>query len=236
MSIFVASLDLGQVNDYAALVIVEAKGTTQKYQTDEPHPEVRVMHTVDHYVETMPLVQLDVLHAERFDLGTKYEMVARGVRGRIEKLPARGQKYFVLDKTGVGMAGIELFTHLSPIGIVFTAGNKEQGEQDAFGQWQFNVPKRNLVSAAQILLQNHVMKIAAEMPFASVLAKELTAFKMKISLAGHDSYEAWRERDHDDLVNALAMACWLSNTIISANALTEVSHQRWEEPPGVSPY
>lgn len=24
----------------------------------------------------------------------------------------------------------------------------------------------------------------------------------------HDSYEAWRERGHDDLVLALALACW----------------------------
>jgi hypothetical protein len=236
MSIFIASLDLGQVNDYAALVIVEAKGTTQKYQTDEPHPEVRVMHTVDHYVETMPLVQLDVLHAERFDLGTKYAVVAHETRKRIEGIPRRGQKYFVLDKTGVGMAAIEFFTHLSPIGITFTAGKGEKAEQDAFGQWQFDVPKRNLVAAAQVLLQNHVMKIAAGMQFASVLMNELTAFKMKISLAGHDTYEAWRERDHDDLVNALAMACWLSNTIISANALTQVSQNRWEEPPGISAY
>lgn len=25
----------------------------------------------------------------------------------------------------------------------------------------------------------------------------------------HDSYEAWREGDHDDLVIAVAMACWI---------------------------
>jgi len=32
---------------------------------------------------------------------------------------------------------------------------------------------------------------------------------VKINLAtGHDSYEAWREGDHDDLVLAVAMACW----------------------------
>jgi len=25
---------------------------------------------------------------------------------------------------------------------------------------------------------------------------------------GHDSYEAWREGDHDDIVLSLAVACW----------------------------
>ena len=33
--------------------------------------------------------------------------------------------------------------------------------------------------------------------------------KVKINIAtGHHSYEAWREGDHDDLVLAVAMACW----------------------------
>ncbi len=31
---------------------------------------------------------------------------------------------------------------------------------------------------------------------------------MKITLAGNDTYEAWREGDHDDLVLAAAMAAW----------------------------
>jgi hypothetical protein len=34
-------------------------------------------------------------------------------------------------------------------------------------------------------------------------------FKVKVNLAtGHDSYEAWRESVHDDLVLAVALACW----------------------------
>jgi hypothetical protein len=34
-------------------------------------------------------------------------------------------------------------------------------------------------------------------------------FKRKINLkTAHDSYEHWRETDHDDLVLATALACW----------------------------
>jgi hypothetical protein len=41
------------------------------------------------------------------------------------------------------------------------------------------------------------------------LVKELENFKVKVSTrTAHDSYEAWRESDHDDLVLALALACW----------------------------
>ena len=45
-------------------------------------------------------------------------------------------------------------------------------------------------------------------PGAAQLVEELQKFKIKITLAGNDTYEAWRESDHDDLVIATAMACW----------------------------
>ena len=43
---------------------------------------------------------------------------------------------------------------------------------------------------------------------AEVLTKELLTFKVKITTAGNETFEAWRERDHDDLVLALAVALW----------------------------
>jgi hypothetical protein len=33
-------------------------------------------------------------------------------------------------------------------------------------------------------------------------------FRVTISQSGHDSYDAWRERIHDDLVLATALAVW----------------------------
>jgi hypothetical protein len=44
-----------------------------------------------------------------------------------------------------------------------------------------------------------------------VLKRELTNFKAKISLSGHDSYGAgddWRSSKHDDLVLAVALGVW----------------------------
>jgi hypothetical protein len=41
------------------------------------------------------------------------------------------------------------------------------------------------------------------------LVKELLNFRVKINIStAHDSYEAWREGDHDDLVLSVALACW----------------------------
>lgn len=49
-----------------------------------------------------------------------------------------------------------------------------------------------------------------------MLVKELLNFKVTISTSGHDSYEAWREGDHDDLVLATAMALWLAERKVPA--------------------
>jgi hypothetical protein len=71
------------------------------------------------------------------------------------------------------------------------------------------VPKRDLVSAAQVALQSERLKIAAELPEAETLTRELQSFQVKISLdTAHDSYGAWREGAHDDLVLALCLALW----------------------------
>jgi hypothetical protein len=58
-------------------------------------------------------------------------------------------------------------------------------------------------------LQNERLKIAKELELAPILKKELLNFRVKVDpKTAHDSYEHWREGDHDDLVLATALACW----------------------------
>jgi hypothetical protein len=59
-----------------------------------------------------------------------------------------------------------------------------------------------------VLYQAGKIKIAKEIKHADTLVNELLNFKVKISASGHDSYEAWREGVHDDLVLSVALACW----------------------------
>ena len=52
-------------------------------------------------------------------------------------------------------------------------------------------------------------RLAEGLPLANVLIEELQNFRAKITAeSGHVSFEQWRERDHDDVVLALALACW----------------------------
>jgi hypothetical protein len=47
----------------------------------------------------------------------------------------------------------------------------------------------------------------------------MTNFQVKISQTGHDSYGAWREGTHDDLLLAVALACWAAEKKASPKGL-----------------
>jgi len=163
----------------------------------------------------MPLQMCDVRHIESLPLKMKYREQAALVERRLRAMPA--PKYLALDQTGVGNAAIEFYHHMSPIGIKIHGGDGVTRVSDQ----QYHVPKRDLVMCVQILLQSGVLRFPTEekLPGSAMLAKEMQNFKYKISAKGHDTYEAWRESAHDDLVLALACACWTAQTIISAQAL-----------------
>jgi hypothetical protein len=58
-------------------------------------------------------------------------------------------------------------------------------------------------------MQNGQLKIAEGLALEDTLVKELLNFRVKINIStAHDSYEAWREGDHDDLVLSVALARW----------------------------
>jgi len=79
------------------------------------------------------------------------------------------------------------------------------------GNFQWSVPKRNLVSSLQIALQTGQLRIARGLAESETLVRELIAFKVRINAAGHDSYgNDWREAAHDDLVLSAALACWFA--------------------------
>jgi len=44
-----------------------------------------------------------------------------------------------------------------------------------------------------------------------VLTEELSLFRAKVTLAANETFEAWRERAHDDLVLALALALYIGS-------------------------
>jgi hypothetical protein len=111
-----------------------------------------------------------------------------------------------VDQTGVGVPVVEMIrdarikAQLKP--ILITGGHEITYD----GKW--HVPKKELVSTIQVLLQTHRIKFG-QIPERKVLIQELLNFKVKININAHETFEAWRERDHDDMVLAVALAAWL---------------------------
>jgi hypothetical protein len=60
----------------------------------------------------------------------------------------------------------------------------------------------------QVLLQSRRLKVLETLPFAKELCSELQNFRVKITAAANETFASWREREHDDLVLATAMAGW----------------------------
>jgi len=192
---FVIGLDLGQSRDYTALAILEKL---------EQEPEQAA--TVEGNRAAKKIYHYHVRKLER-TRGTPYPQIVARVKEIMSKLEGSS---LVVDQTGVGAPVVDMFEQagLKPIGVLIHGGDRVTHEGST---WR--VPKRDLVGVLQVLLQNQRLKVAPG-PLSDTLAKEMLNFKVKIDpLTAHDSYSAWREAEHDDLVLAVALACWYGEKV-----------------------
>ena len=190
-------LDLGQVADFTALCVIEkietVKSTYEIIKGFRPGPKP----------EVNPIYHLR--HIERPKLGTPYPEIVDRTRQVLLALPVEDTS-LIVDATGCGRPVFDMFKKagLNPVGISIHGG----GTVTRAGSF-INVPKRDLVGVLQVLFQSGRLKVAESLPDAKTFIEELLNFKVKINTkTAHDSYEAWREGIHDDLVLAVALAAW----------------------------
>jgi len=150
-------------------------------------------------------------HLHRFTLGTPFTQIVQEVRRLVGRLSS-AEEYptLLVDLTGVGRPVLDMIRRTSmPASIVpvcITAGQQASTQEDGTRL----LPKIELVSCLQVLLQSRRLRVARDLPAANVLARELQNFRMKVTLTAGDAMAAWRENQHDDLVFAVAMACWMA--------------------------
>jgi len=189
---YIFGLDLGQASDPTALAVARAE-----WDPARPPPERWAYAFGD-------------LH--RWPLGTPYTAIVADLAARLAQYAAmapRPELTLVIDGTGVGRAVNDMFraARLPARLVDVTIHGGDQVAWDQRGSYR--VPKRDLVGCVQVLSQTRRLRVAAQLPEAATLRRELQAFKVTINPeTAHDSYAAWREGDHDDLVLAVALACW----------------------------
>ncbi len=196
-------LDLGQRNDYTAIAQLERSIGKDPQMPGRGVP-VFTVTTLDRVrLESYEKVCADVATL----MGSERLRPIRVIRGgRYVWVP---QSVLVVDATGVGAAIMDILgaRGLQPHAISITGGINAS-RPDYFDH---RVPKRDLVVAIQLLLENRQLKVAADLPHAETLKQELRNFRYKLSdITGNDTYGAGRDGEHDDLVLAVAVAAWFA--------------------------
>lgn len=195
---FIAGLDVGQMADPSALIVMERSMRLQNGQL-EPYYFVG--------------------HLERIPLQTPYPVMVKGVRERLERVGERC--VLSIDATGVGRGVVDLFREGwteydartmdrrtlpgKPTIIALTLTNADHARAERWDE-QY-VPRRDVIMAFMLCLQQQRFQGAASLPELPTLIQEARAFQWKKSATG-DDYAAWSTGKHDDLLFATAIAVW----------------------------
>jgi len=199
---YVIGLDLGQKRDHTAMAILE--------RSDVIYAE-RDALTYARFEKT----EYRLRFLKRFELGMPYPAIVEQVDRAVQALKRECRPQWgnapllslVVDATGVGTAVVDLLRQAG-LGCDLVAVTITGGEHEAQTRHGWNVPKCDLVSALQVMYENEDLLMADQLEGIAVFLKELGAMQVRRSPKGHESFGAWREGTHDDLVLAVALAVW----------------------------
>ncbi|HTM49473.1 MAG TPA: hypothetical protein VL285_12350 [Bryobacteraceae bacterium] len=200
---FFVGLDLGQSRDHSALAVVE---------------RADVFTGIDPVTyERRRRRRYRLRFLERVRLGTPYPAVVDRVAEVVRRPALSGRCMLVMDATGVGAPVLDLL-RAAGLGCAVTPVILTAGDGAFLGGRVWRVPKRDLISGLQLMLEKEELGLPARLAAARVLARELAAVEERVGSAPRTllRYGAWREEAHDDLVIAAALACWRA---------------RWKSPP-----
>jgi hypothetical protein len=182
---YVLGLDLGQTQDFTALAVLERSEPVEAIASAKPDFALR--------------------HLRRFPLGTTYTEIVSAVTTMRKAGPLCGAP-LIVDQTGVGRAVVDVLQQATGgvVPVTITGGHAVTVAEDG----SFHVPKKELVTGLQVVLQSRRLQIARGLPEAATLVRELQQFQVRITASAHETFGVWRAGQHDDLVLAVALACW----------------------------
>ena len=175
---FYVGLDLGQRHDPTAIAVVEKITSI-----------------------------IRVRHLERVPLGTPYPVVVERVRTIIRHGELARHCALVVDGTGVGAPVVDML-RAARLGCDLAAVTITGGERQRQNGGVWSVPKRDLLAVVQVLLERGELKLAKGLRELGPLLRELTDVRSTAGVGGRVRQGADGCGEHDDLVIALALACW----------------------------
>ena len=191
---YIVGVSVGDGSDSTALAIIE-----QEITQDARYKPVTHIHRL-RWLDRLPL---DGGFPETVD-----RVVALLQQDEIKDAESFGTADVILDVTGAGRAIVGLFEGkgIKPHTVTI------RGTEEVVEGNDFHIPKLELVSNLKLLYQTDKLKIAAGLDLAPTFVKELQAFRLRPPPVDSKDPEAWRERQHDDLIFAVAVAAWRGHT------------------------
>ncbi len=214
----IVGVSLGHRHEKTAISVVERSYLS----TGEHFTSARYDHSTRRQTfEAREAVSLQyrVRHLERHGPPARYSKVARKVSEVVRRIgrsvivvvdvTATGRPVYslILKELTDALADTRIHIKPCPITVSGLAGGVSRSPDVGY-----LVPRRDLISAAQILFDDGGLKIAEELELARTLADELIAFTPKAQKP--DDLEGWRERPHDDLVLAVATSVWAAERFL----------------------
>jgi hypothetical protein len=186
---FYMGLDLGQRRDPSAIAVVERIDLAKAYSGSAFH-------------------SLRVRHLERVPLGTPYPGVVARVREITRNIAMMaGRCALAVDGTGVGAPVVDML-RAARLGCDISPVTITGGDQSHRNGTAWSVPKRDLIAVVQVLLERNELKLARGLRELGALVRELTDMRSTQRAGGRVRLGADGCGEHDDLVIALALACW----------------------------
>jgi hypothetical protein len=138
-----------------------------------------------------------VRHLERIALGTPYPGVVERVRGITWNRQLAGNCAPVVDMLRGARLGCDIAA------VTITGGERQHQKGSVW-----SAPKRDLLAVVQLMLERGELKIAKGLRELGPLMRELSDVRSMAGVGGRVSLGADGFGEHDDLVIALALACW----------------------------
>jgi len=196
---YIVSVDLGTMNDFTAISILD-----ELYRPRVKQTAADVRRGLEGTVYNERIYALR--HLQRIKLKTSYVDIVATIAGLMNSSPLRGDCELVVDSTGVGRPVVDMLLkeHLNPVAVTITGGKSVSNPAGS----EYHVPKRDLATSLQVAFASKRLSIVSGLSLTNDFLREVENFKIKISIGGSETYEAWREKDHDDLVLSVAMGVW----------------------------
>lgn len=192
---YILGADLGKTVDPASFVLLK------RYLGGKPG------HASDGKGDLFCVVAVEVM-----DLGTTYPLVIERLETICSHEKVEGRVWLVFDKTGVG-GPVADYVYQSDVlkniawGVVISSG--QNVTQDGTS-WK--VPKKDLVGAVQIGMQERRLEYHPNLPGVGMLKQQLLDFRVEKTVRGASLFEG-KGQTHDDLVMALGVAVWASEKL-----------------------